>query len=279
MLFLASLALTAGTLVACFRFGLAPVGMVAAFPVVAVGLGVLEWDPAVALSPVAGVLAAAQTARGKTYGLVIATASIPGLLFGFYLVGALHGEAVPPDQLGEEQLQQLEDSGLSALSNQGIAIEDLVRWFLLLQPGAAVLYVLLKLVLGYALGRHLGNWIGVVSLPPAPPVREWRLWEQMIWVLVGGVALWLLAGDGVLHTLAVNIVVVALVLYAVQGFSVARYCLWRMRVARTLEFALYIVALITGWAGLILAGVGLMDTWFDWRRLGRRGSQAEEEVE
>ena len=278
MLFLASLTLTAGTLVACFRFGLTVVGVAAALPLVAVVAGILEWEPAVAFAPVAGVLAAAQTARGRTYGQVILTASVPGLLYGLYLVGALHGEATAPDQIGEEQLQQLRESELSALTTQGFAIEDLVRLFVLLQPSAAVLYVLLKLVLGYALGCYLGHWTGVVALPAPPPVREWRLWEQMIWLLVGGVALWLLAGDGVLNTLAVNIVVVALVLYAVQGFSVARYYLWRMQVARTLEFVLYIVALITGWAGLILAGVGLMDTWFDWRRLGRRRSQ-EEEVE
>ncbi len=278
MLLLASLALTAGTLVACFRFGLTVVGVAAALPAVAVMAGILEWDPVVTLAPVAGVLAAAQTAKGRTYGLVIATASMPGLLYGLYLVGALHGEAMTPDQIGEEQLRQLKDSELSALTAQG-AIEDLVRLFVLLQPSAAVLYVLLKLVLGYALGRYLGLWTGVVALPAPPPMREWRLWEQMIWILVGGMALWLLAGDGVLNTLAVNIVVVALVLYAVQGFSVARYYLWRMQVARTLEFVIYIIALITGWSGLILAGVGLMDTWFDWRRLGRRQSQEQEEVE
>ena len=154
---------------------------------------------------------------------------MPGLLYGLYLVGALHGEAISPDQIGEEHLRQLEDSGLSALTTQEFPIEDLVRLFVLLQPSAAVLYVLLKIVLGYALARYLGLWTGVVALPPPPPVREWRLWEQMIWFLVGGVALWLLPWDGVLNTLAVNIVVVAIVLYAVQGFSVARYCLWRMQ--------------------------------------------------
>ena len=278
MLLLASLALTAGTLVACFRFGLTVVGVAAALPAVAVVVGILEWEPAVALAPVAGVLAAAQTARGRTYGLVIATASMPGLLYGLYLVGALHGEEMTLDRIGEEQLRQLKDSGLPALTAQGFAL-DLVRLFVILQPSGAVLYVLLKLVLGYALARYLGLWTGVVALPAPPPMREWRLWEQMIWFLVGGVALWLLAGDGVLNTLAVNIVVVALVLYAVQGFSVARYYLWRMQVARTLEFVLYIVAFISGWAGLILAGVGLMDTWFDWRRLRRSQSQEEEEVE
>jgi uncharacterized protein YybS (DUF2232 family) len=278
VLLLASLALTAGTLVACFRFGLTVVGVAAALPAVAVVVGILEWEPAVALAPVAGVLAAAQTARGRTYGLVIATASMPGLLYGLYLVGALHGEEMTLDQIGEEQLRQLKDSGLPALTAQGFAL-DLVRLFVILQPSGAVLYVLLKLVLGYALARYLGLWTGVVALPAPPPMREWRLWEQMIWILVGGMALWLLAGDGVLNTLAVNIVVVALVLYAVQGFSVARYYLWRMQVARTLEFVIYIIALITGWSGLILAGVGLMDTWFDWRRLGRRQSQEQEEVE
>ncbi len=278
MLFLASLSLTAGTLVACFRFGLTVVGVAAALPAVAVMAGILQWEPVVALAPVAGVLAAAQTARGRTYGLVIATASMPGLLYGLYLVGALHSEEMTLDQIGEEQLRQLKDSGLPALTSQGFAL-DLVRLFVLLQPSAAVLYVLLKLVLGYALARWLGLLTGVVALPAPPPMREWRLWEQMIWILVGGVALWLLTGVGVLNTLAVNIVVVALVLYAVQGFSVARYYLWRMQVARTLEFVLYIVAFITGWAGLILAGVGLMDTWFDWRRLGRSQSQEEEEVE
>lgn len=277
MPFIASVVLIAVALIACFRFGLLVAGLVAVLPFLGVLFGLLALDPAIALAPVAGLVAAAQIASGRSYGQVIAVAASPNILYSFYLVVALNEKTFALSGLDAEQQRELQESGLEPLAQQiELPIEELVRLVVLLQPGFEALYTLLTLVLGYVLGRFLGQRTGVVVLPPPLPVREWRLWEPMIWVLVGGVALLLVTDESLISRVGINLVVVSLTLYAVQGFSVARFYLWRLRVVRTLQFLLFFVAFVTGWGGPILAGVGLMDTWFDWRRLGRRQSQHEE---
>ena len=50
------------------------------------------------------------------------------------------------------------------------------------------------------------------------PLPLWRPWEELIWVLVGALALGLLA-DGWLINLALNIAVVMAVLYGTQGVA------------------------------------------------------------
>ena len=137
-----------------------------------------------------------------------------------------------------------------------------------LQPGIEYVSVLLLAVLAYQLGQLVAQRLQL-GLPAPVPVRQWRLWDQLIWVLISGVALVLVTGEGLLGDLALNAVAVMFVLYAVQGFALSRHYLWRMGAPRLLEILYYTVLLFTsGVAALVLAGIGLMDTWFDWRRLG-----------
>jgi uncharacterized protein YybS (DUF2232 family) len=130
----------------------------------------------------------------------------------------------------------------------------------------------LTAVLAYRLSLQVGGYFNV-SLPPALPFRLWRPWEQLIWVLIGALVLQL-ADIGVLADLAVNVVWVTGVIYAVQGMALLRFYIWHRRIPRPVEILIYVGLLFSGYlAVLSLAGLGLLDTWFDWRRLGADAEQ------
>ena len=83
-----------------------------------------------------------------------------------------------------------------------------------------------------------------LELPPAIPVKFWRLWDALIWVLIAGLAL-------------------------------VRFCCWRLGISKWMEGFLYLtLAFTAGLSTLVLAALGLLDTWFDWRRLDPPSQEA-----
>lgn len=267
LLIAASLVLAAGGLLAARQFGLRPVLVPSLVPLAVLVTGVMTVPPTLALAPLVGWIAAFQVERHRPFGQVIAAAAAPGAVQGLFLLLVVHGDAVPRQELVDAMLARAEGAGLAA-PEAGHSLREVVSAVVRLQPGIEFVSVLLLAVLAYRLG-HLAAERLRLGLPPAVPVRQWRLWDQLIWVLIAGTALILVTSEGLIGDLALNAVGVMLVLYAVQGFSVSRHYLWRMGAPRLLEVLYYTVLLFTlGVAALVLAGVGLMDTWFDWRRLG-----------
>ena len=142
-----------------------------------------------------------------------------------------------------------------------------------LQPATEFLFVLFIAVLMYRLGQLGGGWLKI-ELPPAIPFRCWRPWETLIWVLIAGLVL-VLATQGVSAELGLNLMVVTGALYALQGLALVRFCCWRLGVSKWMEGFMYLtLAFTAGLSALVLAGLGLLDTWFDWRRLDPPSQEA-----
>lgn len=109
--------------------------------------------------------------------------------------------------------------------------------------------------------------------PPLAPLRELRFNDQLIWGLVVGITFAALPAFSSIAPVGVNLVVFFAALYALRGLGI----LARMLPARSVGAQL-------GWgvAGLVLApvtapvalGLGVTDTWFDWRRRVRAESSA-----
>ena len=110
-------------------------------------------------------------------------------------------------------------------------------------------------------------------------MRQWRLWDQLIWVLIISMAVILIIDDGLLDDLAVNALAAMVVLYAVQGLALTRFYMWRMRVPPSLQLLFYAVLFFaSGVSSWLLAGAGLLDTRFDWRSLAP-DENGKEEIE
>ncbi|MEE2658578.1 MAG: DUF2232 domain-containing protein [Candidatus Latescibacterota bacterium] len=265
---LGSLTLVAAMLIGARRYGARRMAFPALIPLLLSMAAPFQW--VLMSAPLIGWLAAVQVERGRSYGDAIAAASIPGAGLGLLLLGALHGEMLPTRDLVDSWVPALQEVGTEAPLPDTVSLEQLVETMLAVLPGTAYLSLLMVAVLGYRVAEAVGPRFGT-QVPAAVPLHRWRLWETLIWALIVCLAMSFLADEGLISGLAVNGLLVLSVLYAVQGLAVARWLMRRMQVQRFLEVLVYALLVFTsGVSVLALAGIGLMDTWFDWRRLGHR---------
>jgi hypothetical protein len=131
---------------------------------------------------------------------------------------------------------------------------------LALFPALLALESLAAMALSWALFHRISrSRIG----PPLAPLRDFRFGDQLVWGLLVGVAILVIPSLSGLRSLGLNLVVFFGALYALRGLGVLT---WFLR-ARRLAVALLIVLSVVFWpfVGILSLGVGLGDTWIDWR--------------
>lgn len=131
-------------------------------------------------------------------------------------------------------------------------------------PALLALETLAALALAWALYHRVGR--ARVGAPLAR-LREFRFNDQFIWGLVSGLALLVMPGLGAARDVGANLLVFFGALYALRGAGVALFFLAPGRVMMVVLVALSV--LFAGAAGVIFVGLGLGDTWLDWRRRAR----------
>lgn len=266
MLVLISIALAAGVLLATQRYGTRPVlpaaGVLAVISVFVAGVSV-------GVAPLMGLIAGLQVERRQSYGHMVAAAGAPGVGLSVWLL--LEQEEAVRRELAARLSAQLAAMGMESPQG-GYSLQDMVAVVLRVQPALDFLAVLLVVVLAYRLSLWGAGRLHL-ALPPALPFVLWRPWDEIIWVLIAGLALGLV-GTGLVADAGANLAVVAAGLYVVQGLALLQYGLWRGRVPLRFRIVIYVVLLLTmGLAPLVLAGLGLLDTWFDWRGLRPAATQ------
>lgn len=260
MLLLVSIMLAAGILLAAQRYGTTRV--LPATGLLCVAAAVL-FDASVGVAPLMGLIAAVQVERRCPYGQIIAVAAGPGAALAVWVL--LTHDARDRSEVAAALTEQLEGMGMQAAEGTS-GLREMVALIVRVQPGLEFVSLLFTAVLAYRVAVWAAPRIHLV-LPPGRPFHLWRPWDELIWVITGGLAL-SLAAPGRLRDVGLNVGLVMGIIYAVQGLSVLRFFLRRVGVARLLELMLYVLLFLTsGVSLLLLVGLGLLDTWFDWRRL------------
>jgi len=260
MLPLAGIVLAAGTLLATRRYGSRRVLPFAGLLSLAVGVII---DVTQGVTPLMGLLAGIQVERRRTFGQTIAASSVPAAVLAGWLL--LVQDARDRSQLAAALTGQLRAMGMDA-SGGGLALREMVTLIVRVQP--ALEYVSLAFIM--LLAYRVAVWGAPrfhVALTPGRPLHLWRPWDELIWVAIGALLLGLV-GSGRVRDFGINVAVVMGFVYAVHGLALLRFLLRRYGVGHLVELALYMVVFFTSGLSLVaLAGLGLLDTWFDWRRL------------
>jgi hypothetical protein len=162
-------------------------------------------------------------------------------------------------------------TGRMGLPSEGEAGADAsVRWLrpLLLAgfPGFFFVGSLLSAA-GYVLLLHglLRRWSAQLGGVVAAPFR-WELPELLVWAVIGSGGL-LVSDVEPWRTLGVNGLIGLVGLYFLQGLSIAAFLFRRFQLPRflaTLSVALLVFQPVFT---LVVAGLGLFDVWFAFRRL------------
>jgi hypothetical protein len=160
-----------------------------------------------------------------------------------------------------EQLQEGEDEQLTAL------MEALPQLILTVLPALMVIGHLFINLFNYALVRRYCQR----SQPPLTldpnDLTCWRASDYLVWVfLVSGVAL--LIPIDLVSTIGLNVLLVTLAIYLLQGLAIALF--WGRRLPLPIGVQCLMIALIFLIAGplcvLVCTAAGLFDLWVDFRR-------------
>jgi len=143
-----------------------------------------------------------------------------------------------------------------------------------LLPALIALESLAALALGWALYHKLsGASIG----PPLSPLRDFRFSDQLIWGVAVGATLLILPSFQEGRSAGLNLLIFFGALYFIRGMGVLAWMSRRrVLIVLSLIIGLFLLALIGGGAADVAAelfvllvatmGIGLGDTWLDWRR-------------
>jgi hypothetical protein len=151
------------------------------------------------------------------------------------------------------------------------AHETLPEIFLMLLPAMVVINHLFTNVFNYVLVRGY-------CLQSRPPQRlapedltSWRSSDYLVWVFLASGALVLLPFE-TLSTLGLNVFLITLMLYCLQGIAIAAFWGRRLPLSPGMQWLLGILVFV--FAGpfclLVCTIMGLFDLWVDFRRQRRR---------
>jgi uncharacterized protein YybS (DUF2232 family) len=100
----------------------------------------------------------------------------------------------------------------------------------------------------------------------APAAFRWELPEPLVWAFIGSGALYLI-GLPVLKTIGLNGLILLVGLYFLQGLCIAGFLFRRFQLPRFLVTLSVLLLVIQPFLTLVVAGLGLFDVWFAFRRL------------
>jgi len=148
-----------------------------------------------------------------------------------------------------------------------------------LSKSAAPLYpalLILESLAAYGLAWGLYHRLSRTRMGPAlAPLREFRFNDQMVWGLVAGLFIVLLPQLSSLGAVGWNLLVLFGAVYMLRGFGVISWLMNRVWVGGRAGKILAIIGLVL--LGTLVApaamlsalGLGVMDTWIDWRARAR----------
>jgi hypothetical protein len=136
------------------------------------------------------------------------------------------------------------------------------RWAALM-PGVVFVQAVIGMLIAWGLhGRIARQPLG----PPAPPFGTFRFSDQLVWVIVAGLALVLLVPiKRSFSDLGANLLLVGGLLYATRGLAVVRSAAGRLPAPTAVAISIATLLLLP----FVLGGLtvlGLADTWLDFRR-------------
>jgi len=148
---------------------------------------------------------------------------------------------------------------------QRVAMQDVMtRAATPLVPSLLALEALVACALAWALYHRLSRArIGA----PLAPVSQFAFSDQLVWALVAGITMLLLPSLTALQSVGQNLLLFFGTLYAIRGYGIVASFLTRRAAAVSVivAVAIFPLSLVTLPAAV---GLGLSDTWFDWRRRG-----------
>lgn len=109
---------------------------------------------------------------------------------------------------------------------------------------------------------------------PWPEYRLWTLPDKLIWVLIlSSVLIMLPMEPG--RTVGLNLLLITGLLYCFQGIAIVLFYFYKWSVPHFLRAIIYVILFFQSFGAIFLAILGVVDIWFDLRRLHRAENETD----
>ena len=111
----------------------------------------------------------------------------------------------------------------------------------------------------------MARWSAQLGGVSPKPLR-WELPEPLVWAFIGAGILYL-TGWSWLQAVGLNVLIVLLGLYFLQGLNIAAFLFQRFHLPKFLAALSVVLLLFQPFLTLVVAALGLFDVWFAFRSL------------
>lgn len=273
------LAILAGSILAGYRLGWWAALLLLALPLAAAGTGP-EALSGPAFSIIAGVVAGVSFREGRSlqfYLLVVTISTTAVFVGGYYFL--LYAQNVDLVQLSVEAMEEaFRQSGLQGAEEKEmmeVALLWMQKYGRSLFPFSSFIYALFMAFLVYAM---VAVWfVKVPSSVQGPGIERFRLHDVVILLPIVGWGVFLLVDSDsvpVISMIGLNAGLIGLTLYFVQALGVIKSVLLRRGwPTYILPLGFFLLLLLGGpftfFVIVMLAGVGTLDYWADFRKLDK----------
>ena len=139
-------------------------------------------------------------------------------------------------------------------------------------PSFIVLGTFLTALINYYATRFLWRCIYGYDIFHEGRFSVWVIPDQVIWVLIGSSAVFLFA-DNALGSIGVNLLLMTIVAYFIQGMAITIYFLESRNVPVFFWILMFFVILLQPLLVGVSVGLGVFDTWMDMRKVRVTGKQ------
>ncbi len=207
----------------------------------------------------------------KTVAASVLALLLPGGLFlSYHLLVA--GQA--PEGIIAAYLQKSIDDSLQMYRQMGLTEDQLailregapgvIRFFTRIFPAVVLVAATASVWLNLLAARTLLR-LHRLPFPDFGNLSAWKTPDRLIWILLAGGATLVLPVDG-LRGPGLNVLLVCLFLYLLQGLAIVSSFFQAKKIPRFLRVLFYVILFSQHYLLLMAAALGLFDLWADFRR-------------
>ncbi len=175
----------------------------------------------------------------------------------------------------QENIQYYESQGLSQemIAMIKTDLPKITELFTMIFPALFLITVALTVIMNVISGKAFLQ-LRQLPYPDFGDLSVWKAPEKFVWVLIiSGMCLVgaiLMPAPPWIETTGLNVLIICMFVYLLQGFAIVGYLFKERRVPWFFRYAFYLLVFTIQYLILIIAMVGLFDLWIDFRKLIRK---------
>ena len=208
----------------------------------------------------------------KTVLLSVAAILSAGLVFLAYSSSRL---STPPDRLVENYIYESVQNSIRFYGELGLPseqieaikenAEEVTKTIFSLFPSILLVSVVFFVWVNLISARFLFQKTGI-PCPDYGDLSFWKVPDWLVWfvILSGGM---MLVPQPEVKTVGLNLLIIFLFVYLLQGFSIVSFFFKKKNVPGFLRIFFYLFLFVYQTLLLFVAGIGLFDIWIDFRKM------------